>query len=154
MTIAKFAFYAGGEAVKVKFLDFKLTFGSSTLTSAMLPYQIGNVAIIDDAGGQFGTTINTPPSGNTCTTNGASGATSGVYVDCFGTNTSPINYILPANTTRVLSLKADIKSTASFVSVVGALVAESTANLQGLTSSTSASSGGATGNVLTLTASQ
>lgn len=154
VTIAKFAFYAGGESVKVKFIDFSLTFASTTVTSTNLSTQVKNVSLNDDAGGQVGTTINTPPTSNTCTTNGAAGSVLGVYKDCFGTSASPINYIIPANTTRVLSLKADIQSGATFGSVIGALVAETTNNLQGLTSSASAASGGASGASLSLASSQ
>ncbi|MBU6500376.1 MAG: peptidoglycan-binding protein [Patescibacteria group bacterium] len=156
VTLAKYTIYAAGEAVKVKFLTFKMTFGNSTTT---LSNEVKNVALTDDAGGQVGTTINTPPSAttNTCdiTVGGGSNTsyTGGVYTDCFGTGTSPINYIVPANTTRVLSIKADIQSGADFGTVVASLTGN-TSNLQGLTSSASNSSGGATGSSLTLQSTQ
>jgi len=146
--LAQFTLYAAGEAIKVKFLDFKIvaTPGTSTLSN-----YFKNIALTDDAGGQIGTTINTPPTTNVCAANGtASYATSsGTYLDCFGTSASPINYIVPANTTRVLSLKADIQSGASFTTVVGSLVSEAN-NIQGLTSNALASSAGASGSSLTL----
>ena len=126
---------------------------------------VRNVSLVDDAGGQVGTTINTPPSGNTCaqaaSANGYTSATDGTltnatvnYEDCFGTSGSPINYIVPANTTRVLSLKADIQSLtspATFGTVTASLLSESgKSNLQGLTSSQSADSAGTTGSALSL----
>ncbi len=155
VTLAKFDIYAAGESVKVKFIGFKLQFTSVTNTS--LSAVIKNVSLTDDAGGQVGTTINTPPSSASCDVTGNSGVTSAgvvtpgavTYVDCFGTSASPINYIIPANTTRVLSLKGDIQSTAGFNTVVGSLVAESN-NLQGLISSQIGSSSGATGSSLSL----
>ena len=73
----------------------------------------------------------------------------GLYTDCFGTPSSPINYIVPANTTRVLSLKADIESTASF-STITANLSGNTSNLQGMTSSQSGSTSGVSGVALTL----
>jgi len=177
VTLAKFDIYAAGEPVKVKYLGFKLafTFPASNATSATnsfypLANQVENVALVDDAGGQVGTTINTPPTSNSCdvtgnqftadSNNGLTGtvvatgtyqAPSGTYnyVDCFGTSASPINYIVPANTTRVLSLKADIQSGAAFSTVTASLVGESN-NLQGLTSSAQNSSGGASGSALSL----
>ncbi|RJQ28906.1 hypothetical protein C4571_02600 [Candidatus Parcubacteria bacterium] len=147
VTIAKFAIYAAGEAVKVKFLTFTMTFTGTTTT---LSNMVKNVALVDDAGGQLGTTINTPPTSNTCTDGGAAGLSGLVYTDCFGTSASNVNYIVPANTTRVLSLKGDIQSTAGFSTVVGALSASTNNNLQGLTSSQVANSGSASGSTLTL----
>jgi len=149
--LAKFDIYAAGEALKVKFLTFKLTFtGSTTTISTMLK----NVALVDDSGAQVGTTINTPPTPNSCDNNGLSvtagyDATGAIYYDCFGTSASPINYIVPANTTRVLTLKADIQSGATFTTVTAALTGNSS-NLQGQTSSGTASSGSASGAALTL----
>jgi hypothetical protein len=61
--------------------------------------------------------------------------------------------VVPANTTRVLSLKMDIKSGASFGTVVGKL-AGNTANLQGVTSSATPSSGAVSGASLTLATTQ
>jgi Putative peptidoglycan binding domain len=156
VTIAKFDIYAAGEAVRVQFLDFDIAF-TGVSSGATIASQIKNVSLIDDAGGQVGSTINTPPSGNSCAdsgnsvnvTNGAFTSTSGTYADCFGTASSPINYVVPANTTRVLSLKADVQSTASFSTIVGSLPGDSN-NLQGITSSQSASSGSANGSSLTL----
>ena len=154
ITLAKFTVYAAGEAVKVKFLDFKIQLGSSTVTSsASLQNQLKNIAITDDAGGQIGTTINSPVSGAACQQAAGSAIAAGVYTDCFGTPNSNVNYIIPANTTRVLSLKADIQSGASFVTAIGSLVAD-TGNLQGLTSSATGNTGSAQGASLSLASTQ
>jgi len=167
ITLAKYDIYAAGEPVRVEFMGFQLAFtGVSTSTSQALSSQIRNIALTDDAGGQVGSTINTPPSGNACdagyagtgfTTNSYQGQGTIVgptvtYDDCFGTSGSPINYTIPANTTRVLSLKADIQSSANFSTVTASLLQESQ-NLQGVISSALSSSSGATGSALSLAAS-
>ena len=67
VVLAKFDIYAAGEAVKVLYLPFNITFtGNSTTTVTNF---IQNVAIVDDAGGQVGSTINLPAS--TSDTNGS-----------------------------------------------------------------------------------
>ena len=150
VTLAKFKIYAAGEAVKVKFLDFTITL--ATTTSALPSTDIKNISLMDDAGGQVGTTINTPAAGTTSCASGTTewtlGATT-VYRNCFGTSASPINYIIPANTARVLSLKADVQTTAAFTNVTAAL-AGNTSNLQGLTSSQTSNTGSVTGSTLSL----
>jgi peptidoglycan hydrolase-like protein with peptidoglycan-binding domain len=150
VTIAKFTIYAAGEAVKVKWLDVGLDI-TSLLTG--MDTSLRNLALTDDAGGQVGTTINTLSTTVTCTANSAGGAgyafSSSSYRTCFGSNSSPINYIIPANTTRVLSLKVDVQSTASFTTITGRLMGDAS-NLQGLTSSALSSSAGATGSAMTL----
>lgn len=157
VTVAKFIIYAAGEAVRLKFVDFQLAFASSSNTDAGLAVQIGNVALTDDAGGQIGSTITTPPTTNVCPAGGTAAANTHeaalVYTDCFGTAASPVNYVVPANTTRVLSLKMDVKSNASFGTVTGRLVATAN-NLQGVTSSQTASSGAVSGASLTLSTTQ
>jgi hypothetical protein len=149
VTLAKYDIYAAGEAVKVKFLDFNIVLGGAVLP---LNKEIQNVAITDDAGNQVGTTINQPPSSNSCSTAGATYVASTTYNDCFGTPSSPINYIVPANTTRVLSLKADIQTTADFSTITANLAGDSN-NLQGMTSSASGNTSGVNGVSLTLVSS-
>jgi len=178
VTLAEFDMYAAGEPTKVEFLDFDLALtGVNVASDTSLSNVVKNVDITDDAGEQIGSTINTPPSGNTCASTDATNlggsattATSGgnytsggtwpsststlmniTYYDCFGTSASPINYVIPANTTRVLSLKADIQSTANFSTITGSLISESgNNNLQGQISSQLNSSSGANGSALTL----
>jgi hypothetical protein len=166
VVLAKFDIYAAGEPVKVQFLDFNIDLnGVVTSTNATtLASQIQNVSITDDAGNQVGTTINQPPSSNSCTpattAPGAGGylvsggtatidSSNVVYTDCFGTSASPINYIVPANTTRVLSIKADIQSTADFSSITANLSGD-TNNLQGMISSQTGSTSGVNGVSLTM----
>ena len=165
VTLAKYDIYAAGEAVKVKFLGFelKLTGVATTTSFTTLQNFLKNISLVDDAGGQVGTTVNTPPSSNSCDSQSAADAAAGlssgtitagtvVYLDCFGTSASPINYIVPANTTRVLSLKADIQSLtspATFTTILAKLGGNSN-NLQGLISSQTGSSSGASGSSLSL----
>jgi len=170
--LAKYDLYAAGEPVKVQWLDFQIDLNGLAYinnTTDTLASQIQNVQIVDDAGNQVGTTINTPPSSQTCTptvanpstgwTGGGSNAASGhatntdvVYGDCFGSSGSPINYIVPANTTRVLSLEANIQSTADFQTITANLVGD-TGNLQGMVSSQSGNTSGVNGVALTLVSS-
>ncbi len=158
VTLAKFDIYAAGEPVKVQYLPFSLSFtGVNTASDSALNQLVQNVAITDDAGGQVGTTINQPPSSGLfvsaskgMTTAGTLNSSNVTYQDSFGSPSSPINYVVPANTTRVLSLKADIQSTANFQTVTAALVQPSGQNLQGMISSQLAKSSGATGSALTL----
>lgn len=151
-TLAKFTIYAAGEAVKVKYLDFRLAWTGTTET---LSDMVKNVALIDDTGLQVGTTINTPPSTRSCNGNGTAftagyNAAGSQYNDCFGTSASPINYIVPANTARTLSLIADVQTSASFTTVTGSLTQMAGGNLQGLTSAQTSNSGSVSGASLTL----
>jgi len=164
--LAKFDIYAAGEPIKVEFLGFDLAFtGVNVASDTALSQIVKNISITDDAGGQVGSTINTPPSSNSCDVLAGTGAgyynpggtwpttpttTNVTYSDCFGTSGSPINYQIPANTTRVLTLKADIQSGANFGTVTGNLLTETTNNLQGIISSRTTASTGANGSALTL----
>jgi hypothetical protein len=151
VVLAKYDIYAAGEAVKVKYLGFNIQLAGQNNTLP-LSSQIQNVTITDDAGNQVGTSINQPPSAASCQNGVSSYATStatATYTDCFGTPASPINYIVPANTTRVLSLKADIQTGASF-STITANLSGNTNNLQGMTSSQTGSTSAVSGVSLTL----
>ena len=148
VTFAKYNIYAAGEAVKVKWLGFTLSM-TGTL-GADYDAEVKNVRMMDDAGGQMGSTISSLVTSVTCTNTAFSAATT-TASNCFGSSGSPINYIVPANTTRVLSLIGDVQSGAAFASVTGSLTGN-TSNLQGLSSSQTASSGGATGSAMSLSA--
>ncbi|MBI5079267.1 peptidoglycan-binding protein [Candidatus Wolfebacteria bacterium] len=140
-TLAKFNIYAAGEAVKVKFIDLTIA-GNGTLTG-----ELSNVSLVDNAGGQVGSTISAVTSG---ATSGTCTVTAGTNIVChFGTSGSPINYIIPANTTRVISAKVDVASAATSTSYTASLPGN-TSNLQGMTSSQSSNSGAASGAALTL----
>ncbi|MBI2888317.1 MAG: peptidoglycan-binding protein [Candidatus Liptonbacteria bacterium] len=153
VTLAKYSVYAAGEPVKVKWLTFSLTLTGAGTTST-LDSMIKNMHLDDDAGGQVGTTISSLMTTATCGSGAeAFSAATSSPVNCFGSSGSPINYIIPANTTRILSLKGDIQSGANFSTMKGSLVAAAASNLQGLISSASASSGAASGSALTLSSS-
>jgi len=151
VTLAKFTVYAAGEAVKVKFLEVKIaqqTGGEwDGTTLAQYTEDIKNIKLIDDVGNQVGNTISTITSN---TTNGTCTLSDDYLICHFGTSSSPINYIVPANTTRVISLKTDILSTNDSTSLTGSLTAPGSANLEGQTSFQSATSGTASGSTLTV----
>ena len=152
VVLAKYDIYAAGEPVKVKYLDFNMQLQGAT---EALSSEIQNVTITDDAGNQVGTSINQPPTGYSCADGTSAYTTStspATYTDCFGSSGSPINYIVPANTTRVLSLKADVQTTADFTAITANLTGDS-GNLQGMTSSQSGSTSGINGVTLTLVSS-
>ena len=173
VTLAKYDIYAAGEPVRVRFLGFSIDL-TSIVTSTnynSIGTFLKNISLVDDAGGQIGSTINTPPSNNSCdagtnnpTPTGfatntagsnstfAANVSSAHYVDCFGTNASPINYQVPANTTRVLSLKADVQSlpAGTQFGTVTANLTGNASNLQGVISSKTVSSGPASGSSLSL----
>lgn len=147
--LAKFQIYAAGEPVKVKWLTFKLI--PTGALGVDWDQEIKNVNLTDDAGNQVGANINSLATAPTCTDATGSAATS-TAVNCFGSSSSPINYIVPANTTRVLTLRGDIQTTAAFTTIQAQLVASSNNNLQGQISSQAANSGAVTGAALTLSA--
>ncbi len=148
-TLAKFDIYAAGEPVRVKFLDVKFVTGTGNATSSMQ-----NIYLVDDAGIQIGTTIGTIAAGSSSgqcgtTQTGTTLDATGTFYCHFGTSSSNINYTIPANTTRVISVKSDVNSTATFASVTASLPGN-TSNLQGVTSAQTASSGSASGASLTV----
>jgi len=151
VTLAKFTVYAAGEPVKIKWLTFTLSL-TGTLGNNY-DSEIKNISIVDDAGGQLGSTISSLTTSVTCTDSTFNAATSSAAVNCFGNSTSPINYIIPANTTRVLSLKGDIQSGAGFGTITAALVQGTSSNLQGTISSQGSNSSAAGGSALTLASS-
>jgi len=127
VTLAKFRVYAAGEALRIKYLPFSLTKtgGSDWATAANVDANIRNIALYGDDGVQVGTTINVPSS---CAF-GVSLATN-VYSCGFGSSAANINYTIPANTNRVLSLKADVQTGATFSTILAALEA-ATSNVEG-----------------------
>ncbi len=136
--------YAAGEAIKIKWLDFTLAFSGSV--GVNLDSAIKNVTLADDAGNQVGSTINSLTTTVTCTTAQVTATTTAS--NCFGSSGSPITYTIPANTTRVLTLRGDIQSGATFSTIQAAILAGTGSNLQGLTSSQTGNTGAVTGAVL------
>lgn len=127
VTLAKFAVRGSGEPVRLRFLDFRLTKtgGDDWSTESEIDEDVRNISLISDDGTQIGSTINTPSSA--CSTGGATNT----FTCSFGTSSSNINYIIPANTTRVFSLRVDLQSTATITSLRGALLAPGSNNLEG-----------------------
>jgi hypothetical protein len=122
--IAKIDMMASGEAVRITGLDIDLS-GTS-----VDPTYITNLKAVDDIGQQIGTTATT-----------------------ITTTTNPVvlnnqNYLIPANTTRVISIIADLSSSATG-NIIGGL-----SNIvgQGYTSLASVTSGQTLGNTLTANA--
>ncbi len=146
VTLVKFRIYAAGEAVKVKFLDATITkTGGGSWATA--PTSTTNIKLIDDAGGQVGNSVATVASG---TSSGQCTLAATSIVCHFGTSSSPINYIVPANTAREISLVLDIGSSADATTLQGSLPGN-TDNMEGQTSFvTTLDSGSATGSTLTV----
>jgi hypothetical protein len=78
---------ASGDSIKFNELDFVLTKGANT---------VNNFRVVDDQGAQIGSTVNVSSSATIVTEGSGS-----------------LNYIIPANTTRVLTVYGDLPSTAS-----------------------------------------
>ncbi|MST04194.1 MAG: peptidoglycan-binding protein [Candidatus Pacebacteria bacterium] len=161
VTLAKFDFRAAGEAVRVKWLPFKLTFvGTGTIPTISAGYidaNVGAISLVGDDGAQVGTEIGTLSS---CTYGTVEYGT-GTYICSFGSSSSNVNYIIPANTTRVLSLKVEIPTTATSTSIKGSILAPSGtsgftgSNIEGQVSFQTAAAPGGTldGSALTVIAS-
>lgn len=153
VTLAKFTVYASGEPVKVKFIDAKITSNSGSdwdgSTLANYTEDLQNIKLIDDAGNQVGSTISTITSG---TGNGACTLASLTLTCHFGSTSSNINYTVPANTTRVLSLVTDVLSGNDTTSLQGSLN-QGSSNLEGQISFQTASSGASDGSTLTVSTS-
>lgn len=126
VTLAKFRVFAAGEALRIKFLPFTLTkTGGASWDAGGADNQIRNIALFGDDGVQVGTTINTPSG---CAFGPADNTND--YSCSFGSSSANINYTIPANTSRVLSLKADVQNTADFLTVRAQLNA-ATSNVEG-----------------------
>ncbi len=149
VTVAKFKVTSYGEQVKVKWVPFKIVGGNDDYTVI-----VDNVYLVDDSGNQIGTTITTPAAASTDQTlgwssTGTGGTTNGNDVAAtFGTSSSNINYLIPANTTRIWSLKLDVVSTAT--STITASLIAGSSNYQGQVSLSSGSSTAVSGNALTV----
>lgn len=152
ITLAKFSLYAGGEPVKVRFLPVTLlNVGDS---SGAVSGDVRNISVIDDVGNSVGTTVSSPSGSwgqSSCDSANVTGSIASTSCDIdFGTSSSYINYIVPANTTRVLSVKVDLLSTANITSLRASLGAPISANLEGQISFVSSVGGTANGNSLVI----
>jgi hypothetical protein len=93
--LAKFDVLASGDSIKFNEMDFSVS-GDGTH-----PVTVNNFRVVDDQGAQIGTTVNVnavTPVTTAVTQNEGSGS---------------LNYIIPANTTRVLTVYGDLPSNAS-----------------------------------------
>jgi hypothetical protein len=110
VTLAKVTFRAAGEGLRIKWLPIQIAKTGGVdwaQNTGSVDAVIRNVQVTVDDGSQLGSTINTPSS---CTYGTPVLATNSW--DCsIGSPTSNINYLVPANTTRVFSIKADIQTT-------------------------------------------
>jgi len=93
--LAVFDVLASGDSVKFN----KLTFLIQGANAA-----VNNFRVVDDQGAQIGTTINTSATSTYTTINGYANATS------VAEGSGSLNYIIPANTTRVLTVYGDLPS--------------------------------------------
>ncbi|MBI4919701.1 peptidoglycan-binding protein [Candidatus Azambacteria bacterium] len=146
VTVAKFKVTSYGEQVKVLFVPFRIT-----MTSAGTDFtdDVDNAYLVDDAGNQIGTTITAPCGGTACGTTGIWDSTDTVAAT-FGTAAAPINYLIPANTTRVWSLKLDVLSAGNGTDLAARLNTGSS-NYQGQVSLSTGSTTSVSGNTLTIT---
>ncbi|HEY5221096.1 MAG TPA: peptidoglycan-binding protein [Candidatus Paceibacterota bacterium] len=88
--LAKFDVLASGDSIKFNEMDFKIAGNSGV--------QINNFRVVDDQGAQIGTTVSPTLATGSSTVAEGSGS---------------LNYIIPANTTRVLTVYGDIPSSAT-----------------------------------------
>jgi hypothetical protein len=160
VVLAQFDVLASGEPVKLFSLPAQITYtdtgaltcsnGSTSLTVCD-NLNFANLRLVDDQGVQLGSTYSTPASA----INAAHSASSNLFTFSFGSSSSPLNYVIPANTKRVISIKADILST--FVASVTAFHADLTSvtcpgacNAQGTISLSNTSTTANLGRTLTI----
>ncbi|HUY69822.1 MAG TPA: peptidoglycan-binding domain-containing protein, partial [Candidatus Tyrphobacter sp.] len=148
VTLGKFDVKAAGEAVRINYLDAEIV-GTGWTAIASSTADLTNVRIIDDVGGQVGNTISTIATGSTTGDCTYSNPNTSTLVCHFGDSSSNINYTIPANTTRVLSVVADLASTVTATALQASLPTM-TSNAIGQISNQTTSSGAATGGSLTV----
>ena len=154
VTLGKFTFYAGGEPVKIRYLPITLLNAGDN--AAAVSTDLRNISVLDDVGNSVGTSVASPSgiwgADGTCGSADVTGTVAANSCDInFGTSSSYINYIIPANTSRVLSVRADIVSTADITTIRASLGAPAAANLEGQISFQTSTGGTATGNTMTVT---
>ena len=130
-TLAQFDFTASGEPVKINFLPFSIVYTGACSAGDCNNTVLANLKLVDDQGVQLGSTFNTPSSSYNYAFTG-SPATG--FTGLFGNSSSNLNYTIQANSTRVISLKADILATSGSITAVQANLLGATNNAQGQTS--------------------
>jgi hypothetical protein len=150
-TLAQFDFTASGEPVKINYLPFSIVY-TGNCGGTILDCNnsvLANLKLVDDQGIQLGSTFNTPSSSyNYVTTNNGTQGTG--FTGSFGTSSSNLNYTIQANTTRVISIKADILATSGTITAVQANLLSATSNAQGQTSLSNVSTTANTGRSLSM----
>lgn len=148
LTVAKFKVTSYGEQIKVLYVPFRIYMTPVATVLKDFTDEIDNIYLVDDAGNQIGTTITAPD--DTSATNGYWDDSDSVAAT-FGTSSATLNYLIPANTTRIWSLKLDLLSTADGTGLTANLQA-GTNNYQGQISLDSTGDTTAvTANALTIT---
>jgi len=127
--IGAFDFRANGEAVRITSLTANLVRGTSAAEST----DFNNLKLVDDQGVTIGSTY-------------TSTSTADTTVSVPGT--SSLNYIIPANTTRTIFLKADIAATPTGSQTYQATITAGTA--QGFTSLSTITIPSSSGNTLSV----
>jgi hypothetical protein len=146
--LATFKICAYGEDEKItSSLPFSITPSGGTL-------RMSNIKLVDDQGYGLGTA---DTNAYTALTGAYTQTTSATTLTTSGTSgnvqqSSNFNYVIVANTCRLVSIVADINSGTTATSVTAALTSGSS-NLQGLTSVSTTSSSAASGNGLTISTS-
>lgn len=134
IALATFDFTAYGEDVKILNLPISITTnaGSASIT---------NIKLVDNQGYGLGTQVTT-----------AQNVNSSGYATTFGNNAN-LNYVIPANTTRKISIVADLTAADGNVSNMTASLTAGSSNAQGVTSVNTISTTASTGNTLTIASS-
>ncbi|MCL4358447.1 peptidoglycan-binding protein, partial [Patescibacteria group bacterium] len=134
VTLEKVDVTANGEAVRFLFLPVTITLNGTTtiINSSNIDNQIRNLAVYDSNGNQVGSTLSQLSAASSNCTFSTTGSTNQAICS-LGSSSSNINYTIPANTTVVLTVKADIQSTLmnGITSIQASLPAPASNNLQG-----------------------
>ncbi len=139
LTLATFSFQANGEDVKILNLPFKIAGnGSGKL-------DINNIKLVDNAGFGLGTSDTTEKNVVATPYTNSSGAVNAPGFQ----QTSNFNYVIPANTTRLISIVADIISSTTSTTATASLTGGSS-NAQGVVSVASITTPAVSGNTLTV----
>jgi len=154
VALLKFKIRAAGEAIRIKWLPFKLEKnGGSAWSASTIDNHIRNVALYDDAGNQVGSTITQLGVSGACGGKNAT-FTANEVICSFGSPSSNINYLLPSNTERTFILRVDIQTGADMSTLRASIVSPtgdwSGNNIEGQISYQSSQSQTIAGSVLTV----
>ncbi len=142
VTLAKFVIYPEHADWRIRFLPVRLTVARNQVASAV-SLDVKNIRIIDDTGAVIGSPV-ANPSGNW----GSVDVFPNSYRADFGLPGSNLNYVIPANTTRVISIQADIQPQATVSGISAHLIAAPYVNMETTSGSQSGSSPRVSGNML------